>query len=172
VKVWSAGCAHGEEPYTLAIILHRVRKRFGDFPLSLLATDVNPQALRRAREGEYESRSLSGLSQEILDEYFDVTTTGYRVKPILRDMVRFKVSDLLGEPPGRGFDVIACRNVLIYMTREVQESLLLTLHSLLKPGGYLILGKAETTLGDARAIYRTISLKARVFQARTVTTGV
>jgi two-component system CheB/CheR fusion protein len=172
LKIWSAGCAHGEEAYTLAIILHRLRRRLGPFPASLLATDVNPNALRRARLGEYESRSLSGLSQEMLNAFFDVTAVGWRVKPFLRDAVRFKVNDLLGDPPGHGFDIIACRNVLIYLTRDMQEEVLRKFHSLLKPGGYLILGKAETTLGESKALYETISLKARVFRTFPGTTGV
>ena len=144
VRVWVAGCATGEEAYSVAMLLCEHQDRLDDPPdLQVFATDIDEEALARAREGVYAEVAAADVSADRLRRFFDVEASGVRVKPELRQMVLFARHNLLSDPPFSQLDLVACRNVLIYLNRPVQERVFATFHYALRPGGWLFLGSAE-----------------------------
>lgn len=151
LRAWSAGCASGEEAYTLAILLDGLRTRLGETQVLVFATDFDRAALDRARRGSYERSALLETTLGVLDEYFAPTGDRYTVRPELRDRVTFAEADLTSDhevAPAESifgdFDVILCRNVLIYMAATLQVKVLCKLASALAADGLLALGPAET----------------------------
>ncbi|HEY8867208.1 MAG TPA: protein-glutamate O-methyltransferase CheR, partial [Solirubrobacteraceae bacterium] len=146
IRVWSAGCASGEEPYTLAIL---ACEAFGTAtpPLTILGTDVSATALDRAREGIYRGRSVAGIAPALCDRYLRREPGGHRVDERIRALVYFRRHNLPHDPalpPGEvHFDLILCRNVLIYLVPQAVESAIASLENALEPGGMLILGTAD-----------------------------
>lgn len=161
VAVWSAGCATGEEPYSLAILFleaglkHRVR---------IDATDLDPTALSIVAKGEYPATAVDGTEPELLRRWFSAGPP-YRLKPEVMKLVTTRRHDLVQEPPpAPPYHLIACRNVVIYFDRTAQESLFQRFHDALVPGGYLLLGKVETLFGPARQLFRVVDARERLFQ--------
>jgi chemotaxis protein methyltransferase CheR len=163
VRIWSAGCAGGEEPYTIAMVLRRYAEAHGEEAslrkFDILATDVDPGILESAKKAEYSDFAFTEIRPEAREHFFD----GSRVKPEIRKMVRFGQLDLMMDPFPRQMHLILCRNVIIYFERSVQERIFRNFHDSLTPGGYLILGKVETVFGGAAALYRAISTRDRLF---------
>ena len=145
VYIWSVGCATGEEAYSIAIILDGSKVTEG-WRKKILATDVSPYALDKAREGIYPAEELKLLSPSILAHYFEREGEDtYRIKGTLKEIIEFRKLSLLSPPPFHEcFDVIFCRNVMIYYDRGVRKDLTSYFHGCLKPGGYLIIGPSET----------------------------
>jgi len=146
LRIWSAGCAAGEEPYSLAILL---RETLGPalprWRLQILATDVDDKVLQRAREGCYDTQSFQGVApryQAWVERYF---SPGPRrqLRPEVRAMVSFQQHDLNQRPPLAGLDLLLCRNVLIYFDREQQDRLYQGFYQALRTNGFLVLGKTE-----------------------------
>jgi chemotaxis protein methyltransferase CheR len=153
VRCWSAGCAAGEEPYTLAMLLleQARRARVSEVPAVIDATDYDQASLERAATGEYPRAALKDLPAAFSSSHFGVgdPTT---VAPVVRRLVRFARHDLIQEaPPAAPYDLIICRNVVIYFDRHSQEHICSMLAEALAPGGVLVLGKVETLRGQARA---------------------
>lgn len=153
IRIWSAACSTGQEPYSIAMVVeeHR-RKKLGVFrsPVSIVATDISSRVLSVAKEGEYEMLAIGrGLSEERKRNFFTSTAEGtWVVKPELRRMVEFRPLNLLDSYAMLGkFDIIFCRNVLIYFSAELKKDILTRMHAALKPGGYLILGASESLNG-------------------------
>jgi chemotaxis methyl-accepting protein methylase len=168
-RIWSAGCAFGEEPYTLAALA--AQAGLGD-RCEILATDIDDSALARAAAGVYPRWAVGELDPAFVAAAFDPAEAGGRaalaVKPSLKRMVRFERADLLsGEraPSGPGFDLILCRNVLIYFTRAAQSRVLHRLREALAPRGHLCLGEAETLTRSASDLFETVDQKARLYRA-------
>ncbi len=161
LKVWSVGCASGEEPYSLAILLAEQ----GLAEVELLATDISEAVLQRARMGRYESTRLVNIPAEKRQKYFTQDGRWYIVKDRLRRQVEFRRHDVLTDPYPKA-DLILCRNVLIYFSRPEQERILGQFAVVLPPGGVLVLGKAETMLGPVREHFRAIDHAERVFARR------
>ncbi len=151
LRLWSAGCATGEEAYSLAIL---VAETLGDeleqFTVRIFATDLDAAAVTFARRGVYPSNALSGLPQEMVERYFTPYNGGYEVSKRVRGLVVFGQHDLGQRPPFPHIDLCLCRNVLIYFTPELQQRALQLFAFALRDAGYLVLGKAETpgTLGE------------------------
>jgi chemotaxis protein methyltransferase CheR len=167
VRIWSAGCAGGEEPYSLAIALreHAEPRGVDLNRFEILATDVDRSALAVAARAEYGSFSLTETSQPVRDRWFDaVSATAWRVRPEVRAMVRFDTIDLINDPLPSDVHLIFCRNVIIYFERAVQERLFRRFNAALAPGGFLVLGKVETLFGAAAAGYRSIANRERIFR--------
>ncbi len=144
VRVWVAGCATGEEAYSIAMLLCEHRERLDHPPdLQIFATDIDERALERAREGLYTDADAADVSPERLRRFFDSEGGGVRVKSELRQIVLFARHNLLADPPFSRLDLIACRNVLIYFNRPVQERVFATFHYSLRSDGFLFLGAAE-----------------------------
>ena len=144
-RVWSAGCSLGDEPYTLAIILDELGRGHGS---KILATDIDRGALSRARAGgPYRDGSLRGVSPQRLDKYFRESDDGHYIDDKLRSRVQFRELDLLSDPFGTGYDLIVCRNVIIYFDMLPKKELVHRFRDALRPGGVLFIGATEALLG-------------------------
>ena len=164
LRVWSAGCASGQEAYTLAMILCEIlgpsayRSR-----VKVYATDVDEDALSAARSGSYSERELRGLPQEYRDKYFETSSGRGTVRPDLRRNVIFGRNDITQDAPISRVDVLSCRNTLMYLNAETQSHVLGKLSFALRPNGILFLGKAEMLINHSDA-FKPIDLKRRFFR--------
>lgn len=120
LKVWSAACSTGEEPYTLSMILSR-QKGLTDY--QIIATDIDDKVLQKAKEGVYQERSLQEVPKEMKELYFTQDGNRFKVKDEIRKNIRFQKHNLLADPYEKDFDIIVCRNVLIYFTEEAKEKI-------------------------------------------------
>ncbi|WP_028694563.1 protein-glutamate O-methyltransferase CheR [Pseudomonas cremoricolorata] len=153
LRIWSAACSSGQEPYSLSMTLDEFeRSNLGQLKMGgqIVATDLSGLMLNNCRTGEYDSLAIArGLSPERLQRYFDSKGAGrYAVKPAIRSRVEFRAFNLLDSYAALGkFDVVFCRNVLIYFSAQVKKDILLRIHGTLKRGGYLFLGASEALNG-------------------------
>ncbi|AIR90050.1 protein-glutamate O-methyltransferase CheR [Pseudomonas cremoricolorata] len=153
LRIWSAACSSGQEPYSLSMTLDEFeRSNLGQLKMGaqIVATDLSGLMLNNCRTGEYDSLAIArGLSPERLQRYFDSKGAGrYAVKPAIRSRVEFRAFNLLDSYAALGkFDVVFCRNVLIYFSAQVKKDILMRIHGTLKPGGYLFLGASEALNG-------------------------
>ncbi|GAB5534063.1 MAG: hypothetical protein Rubg2KO_03120 [Rubricoccaceae bacterium] len=144
VRVWVAGCATGEEAYSLTALLCEYQATLDDPPdIQVFATDIDEDALAHAREGWYARGVAADIPPPILRRYFDIETGGVRVRPILRQNVLFAHHNLISDPPFSRLDLVSCRNLLIYLNRDVQARVFAMFHYTLNPDGYLFLGSTE-----------------------------
>ena len=144
LRIWSAGCSTGEEPYSIAIAVSDGLKFAEAWEVEILATDVSRRALRHAERGLYPKRSLQDVSMGQVDSYFTTTKHGFQVKPRIRRMISFAQMNLV-EPVYVGkIDCIFCMNVLMYFSEERRLAILRRFYDALEPGGYFLLGHAET----------------------------
>ncbi|HUR92971.1 MAG TPA: protein-glutamate O-methyltransferase CheR [Gemmatimonadales bacterium] len=169
VRAWSAGCASGEEPYTLAALaasyLDEVGRREELARLTIDATDIDRTSLERARAACYRPEALGELPGAVSDAYFDTLGQEQRVIDRVRRRVHVRALDLNREPPIRhDYDLILCRNVVIYFDRATQERLFQTFADALAPGGYLVLGKVETLFGAARDRLSLVDARERIYR--------
>lgn len=150
IRIWCAAASTGQEPYSIAIVLEENAARFGGQPVEILATDLSEAALRRARLGKYTAFEVGrGVPAPYLERYFEKTARNhYVIAPRIRARVRFEPRNLL-EPFDRlgSFDIVFCRNVLIYFDRPTKKDVLERLADVIPGDGYLVLGGPETTLG-------------------------
>ncbi|KEY89697.1 protein-glutamate O-methyltransferase CheR [Pseudomonas capeferrum] len=153
LRMWSAACSSGQEPYSISMAIDEFeRSNLGQLKMGaqIVATDLSGTMLTNCKTGEYDSLAIArGLSQERLQRYFDPKGAGrYAIKPAIRSRVEFRSFNLLDSYASLGkFDVVFCRNVLIYFSAQVKKDILLRIHSTLKPGGYLFLGASEALNG-------------------------
>jgi len=167
IRIWSAGCANGEEPYSIAIILKQLLvTNTTDFYAEIFATDIDKKALRAAEKAEYGLDSLKNLDKKLLKRYFHLEDKLYRVKDEIKNMVTFQKQDLTSQELIKDVDVVLCRNVFIYFDRDLQEQLLMKFYRALKPNGYLIMGKAETLIREAKEIFEEIDMASRIYKKR------
>jgi Methylase of chemotaxis methyl-accepting proteins len=149
IRIWSAGCSSGEEPYSIAITLCEAIPDILKSDIQILATDISDRMMERAREGLYDEETLQGMPSILKHRYFHKSEarigSRYRVVPQLQSMVRFAKLNLMAEWPMSGlFDVIFCRNVMIYFDKPTQEKLVKRFWSQLREGGYLMVGHSES----------------------------
>ncbi|MEC4091559.1 protein-glutamate O-methyltransferase CheR [Pseudoalteromonas rubra] len=145
IRIWSAGCSTGEEAYSIAMTIANAFPT--DWDVKVLATDLDSNVLHKGQEGVYNSASVTGLDSEHLKKWFMCSSDGtqYKAKDVLRSRVFFKRLNLLEPWPMKGpFDVIFCRNVLIYFDKETKDRLFDNYHQLLAEQGYLFIGHSET----------------------------
>jgi two-component system CheB/CheR fusion protein len=165
IRVWVAGCATGEEAYTIIMLLLEEAARHEVPPaLQVFGSDLDTNALATAREGWYSAAIEADVGEDRRRRFFVREGNGYRVRPELRDVVLFAVHDLLKDPPFSRVDLISCRNLLIYLDRDLQDQVCRTFHYALKPGGFLLLGASETA-DDPPGLFRTIDRNARIYQS-------
>jgi chemotaxis protein methyltransferase CheR len=162
LRIWSAGCAGGEEPYTLALLL-------ADLPLpgqglSLLGTDISPAVLEQARAGLFESSRLTEIPVAMLQRHFDAEGSKLRLREDIRRMVVFRRHNLLLEEPFPAAELILCRNAMIYFSRPDQEKILARFAAALPEHGFLVLGKAETLIGPGRSYFQVESAGERIYR--------
>jgi len=144
LRVWSAGCSTGEEPYSIAISIADALSFADSWKLEILATDVSRVALKHAERGLYRGRSLAGVSEKQLATYFTETKDGHQVKPRLQKMITFTQMNLASAVYVGRMDLIFCMNVMIYFTEERRRALVQRFYDSLEPGGYLFLGHSES----------------------------
>lgn len=151
-RVWSAGCSSGEEPYSISISLDDYANRIGAFRYKILATDISTKVLDKAASGVYDMERVRGLSPVMRNKYFlkgQRSMDGLvKVKPLAMKPITFKRFNLMDSFPFRNhFDLIFCRNVMIYFDKKTQESLVNKFYSSLKPGGFFFIGHSESLMG-------------------------
>lgn len=161
LRFWSAGCASGEEPYSLALLCSDAA---APLPVEILASDLSAPVLQQAAQGEYDATRLLEVPPPVRERYFEAVGARFRLKPEIRARVRFAPLDLLGEAPYPKADLILCRNVLIYFGREEQARILERFFEALPVGGVLVLGKAETLLPPVRERFVCLDTEERVYQ--------
>lgn len=144
LRVWSAGCSTGEEPYSIAMTIADALEFADAWNIHILATDISREALDHAEHGIYEDREVESLSPRQREQYFSRTNGCYVVKPRIRNMVTFAPMNLAQVVYMGKFDCIFCMNVLIYFSEERQAQLIQRFYEYLEPGGYLFLGHAES----------------------------
>ena len=168
IRIWSAACSSGQEPYTLAMLLAEQQAKMAGWRVEILATDLSTEILEKAEAGQYSQFEVQrGLPIQYLVKYFKQQGDRWQIDAGLRGRVKFRTFNLLEDPTSLGtFDVIFCRNVLIYFDQPTKTTVLAKLHRILAPDGFLYLGGAETVLGisdkfqaapEHRGIYRPAS---------------
>jgi two-component system CheB/CheR fusion protein len=164
IRVWVSGCATGEEAYTLAILLAEYAERLTNPPsLQVFATDIDEEALANGRNGVYPNTIATDVSPERLNRFFVKDGRCYRVKRELREMVLFAPHNILRDPPFSKLNLISCRNLLIYINRNMQNRILEIFHFALKPDGYLFLGSSESAEGMDN-LFTPVNKKHRIFK--------
>ena len=168
LRAWSAGCATGEEPYSLCILMLEALKKeggAGQWVVRITATDLDDKAVQSAKIGRYaEAKVLSGIQ---LDDYFFKGKEEYLVREEVKRPVRFLIMDIMKKPPLRHLDLIVCRNVLIYFAKGKQHRILEIFNRCLRKGGFLVLGKSEAILGAGESGFVPYMRKERIYRKET-----
>ena len=166
LRAWVPGCSTGEEAYSLAIVLQEAveeLKSHRKFAIQVFATDLDRDAVDKARQGVFPSNVAADVSEERLQRFFIKEERGYRVRKEIRELVTFAPQNLIMDPPFTKLDILSCRNLLIYLAVEVQKKLIPLFFYSLNPGGILLLGSAET-VGSHTDLFETLSAKSRIFR--------
>ncbi len=166
LRIWVAGCASGEEAYSIAMLISEaLNQKKRNIKTYIFATDIDSDALARARKGLYPEAAIHQVDKKIVKKYFNRTENYYRVVKSIREMVVFSRQDLVKDPPFSHLDLVSCRNVLIYFSPHLQQRLIPMFHYILNPNGYLFLGKSEST-GQFIDLFSPVEKKAKIFQRR------
>ncbi len=168
IRVWSAGCATGEEAYSLAILLaEHLETLKQNFKVQIFATDIDRQAIATARAGIYPASIAADVSPERLARFFVAEPDGsaYRIHKSIRDMLIFSEQNVIKDPPFSRLDLISCRNLLIYMDAELQKKIIPMFHYALNPDGFLLLGTSET-VGEFGDLFAGLDRKLKVYQRK------
>jgi two-component system CheB/CheR fusion protein len=166
VRVWSAACSSGEEAYSIAILLADHAAEMAQPPsLQVFASDIDDSAIAHARAGTFPASIITDVSPVRLRQHFTKEADRYRIRKAIRDRILFATHNVLRDPPFSRLDLVSCRNLLIYLNRDVQARVLEMFHFALKPGGYLFLGGSETadTVSD---LFIPVDKKNRIYRAR------
>ena len=167
IRAWVVGCATGEEAYSLAILfLETMRERNQHWPIQIFATDLDEAALATAREGRYPKSIEATMSEARLSRYFVDEGANYRVRTEVRETVVFAMHSVIKDPPFLRLDLISCRNLLIYMERNLQQQLYAVFHYGLKKRRFLFLGSAETV--DTKDLFTPVEREARLYTAQSL----
>ncbi|MDH3892602.1 MAG: protein-glutamate O-methyltransferase CheR [candidate division Zixibacteria bacterium] len=171
IKIWSAGCSTGEEPYTLAMMIMEKLGNLSGWKVEVIANDISEQVLSQARKGEYSGITLRNVKPTVLNRFFDKVGDSFRVKPEVKALVKFSHINL-NEPRQMsmhsGFDTIFCRNVMIYFSDEVKRQIVRGYYNSLQPGGYFYIGHSETLHGISKAFKLVYFKNALVYQKEAV----
>ena len=164
LRLWISGCSTGEEAYSLTMLFREAMTAAkSDLKLQVFASDVDPDAIARARDGVYPATIETDVSPVRLAQFFTKEDTGYRVSPDLRATVVFTVQDVLADPPFSRLDLVSCRNLLIYLGPEAQSKILSLFDFALREGGILLLGQSET-IGNIEDRFEIVSKQERIFR--------
>ena len=170
LRAWVAGCSTGEEAYTLAMAFCEVQDKLRPDHrpgLQIFATDLSADAIVIARRGHYPASIAADVSAERLKRFFVVDGDGYRVGKLIREMVVFAPQNVLSDPPFTNLDLITCRNLLIYLSPELQKKLIPLFHYSLKPNGILMLGSAES-IGNFTELFSPLDSVSRIFRRSSI----
>ena len=164
LRLWSVGCAGGEEPYTLALLLAELDET--EVPVEILATDLSGAALQRGAAGVFEAGRLDAVPPALRERYFEPCGKLFRLREDVRSRVVFRRHNILERDAYPAAELILCRNVLIYFSREEQDEILRRFAADLPSGGYLVLGRAETLLGDTRRLFTIEDPAERIYRRK------
>ena len=163
IRIWVAGCATGEEAYSLAILFsEHLGNAFDQYRLQIFATDIDMEAMARARRGVFAAPSLAHMDRHRIKAHFTPHGDRYEINKNLRDVVIFARQDLVQDPPFLRLDLVTCRNVLIYFQSDLQSRLLSVFHYALNPGGFMFLGKSESVF-QQEGLFQVVDKDARLF---------
>ncbi|NJD53753.1 MAG: protein-glutamate O-methyltransferase CheR [Candidatus Methanoperedens sp.] len=167
IKIWSAGCSNGEEPYSIAIMLneflgHSIKR----YNISIQATDIDDDSIAKAEMAIFQPKQLEKIGQERINRFFIKKDNNYQVIDEVKKLVKVKRHDLISGPKLSGFDIIFCRNVTIYFEQSLQEVLYMNFYNALNEGGYFVMGKTETLVGPSTQLFKRFDLKERIFQKK------
>jgi two-component system CheB/CheR fusion protein len=164
IRIWVPGCATGEEPYSIAILLQEYLNEAGlNLPVTVFASDINETAIEKARSGRYLANIAGDMSPDLLSQYFTKDEAGFHINKSIREMCVFSRHNLIEDPPFAKLDLISCRNVLIYLG-AVQREILSRFHYALKPESFLFLGSSEmATFGE---LFSAVDAEHRIFARR------
>jgi chemotaxis protein methyltransferase CheR/two-component system CheB/CheR fusion protein len=163
VRVWVPGCASGEEPYTLAILLRELSSRH---PVVIVATDLNPEALAMSREGIYRLTAFKEMPVELRNRYFQQKGQHFEIAPEIKACVQFEQRDVLGGTPPANLDLVSCRNLLIYMKSHLQDQLIKRFYDALRAQGLLFIGQSESLSFVGNSLFVPIDHYHRLFRRR------
>ena len=165
IRAWVPGCATGEEAYSIAmLLLEEASRRDTRSAIQVFGSDLDVRALAIAREGRFPAAIVADVSEDRLRRFFTREGDHFRVRRELRDIVLFASHSLLKDPPFSRMDLISCRNLLIYLDRELQQQACTTLHYAMVPGGFLLVGASETA-DNPPGLFRNVDRKARIYQS-------
>ena len=168
LRAWVPACSTGEEAYSLAILFKETLEELApakNITLQVFATDLDKQTIDRAREGMFPANIAADVSAKRLDRFFVKVERGYQVAKSIREIVIFALQNIVADPPFTKLDLLSCRNLLIYLTPELQKKLFPLFHYSLNPGGFLFLGSAET-VGTFTNLFTPLGGKTRLYQRR------
>jgi len=166
LKIWSAGCATGQEPYSLAMLILNDLDEEKFKNISILATDIDPKVLEFAKVGTYDQESVKELEPEWVDRFFIKKNNMYTIKEFVREFITFEKHSLVTDPPYEEIDIITCRNVMIYFNVGLQKKVFYKFYRALNSKGYLMLGRYEMLLNDARRFFLSINFDDRLYQKK------
>jgi two-component system, chemotaxis family, CheB/CheR fusion protein len=166
LRVWIPGCATGEEAYSVAILLQECLQERGAFrSLQIFGTDIDPTAVKKARQGAYVENIVSEVSPDRLRRFFVKEDSRYRVKPDIRERVVFSEQNILSDPPFAHLDLLVCRNLLIYLKPEAQSRMIPLFHYALREGGFLFLGSSES-VGRLNDLFETVNKHHSIYRRK------
>lgn len=170
IRIWVAGCATGEEAYSIAMLFAEQTLNTIDAPkIQIFATDIDDDAIAHAREGYYTINDAADVQPDRLQRFFSREGEGFRIRREIREMILFANHNFVKDPPFSHLHLVSCRNVLIYLNRTAQERVLETFHFALDPGGYLLLGSSESVEGSGD-LYMAVNRDQHIFQSRPIST--
>jgi len=167
VRLWSAGCSSGEEVYTIAMLVDQyLWNKDTNLQVIIRGTDLDPEALKKARLGRYSRDKMKKVPRLYKKLYFTSDGDLFHVKDRIKNYVRLVGHDLIGGKKFRYFDAIFCRNVIIYFIRAQQTKLFKDFHSALTVGGYMVIGKTETLVGESKELFKVVNSHERIYKKR------
>ncbi|MEX3007003.1 protein-glutamate O-methyltransferase [Hoeflea sp. TYP-13] len=161
VRIWSAGCSQGQEPYTIALTLLCAMPDAERYDVKILATDIDPMVVSHAREGVYDSAAIETVEPKLRSQWFkpEGSSGQWRVDPALKRLITFRELNLMRDWPFKGpFDVLFCRNVVIYFDEPTQARIWSRYSNMLAPGGWLYIGHSERLSGEAKGHFRNAGI--------------
>lgn len=170
LRVWSAGCSTGEEPYTLSIVINEFANKINNYSFNILATDISTRVLEKAKLAIYDQDRVEPVPEDLLKKYFlrskDKLKNLVRLVPEIRNTINFQWFNLMENDFGfkERFDIIFCRNVIIYFDKPTQDKLIAKLISHIRPGGYLFLGHSESIFNTNLPIAQMMASTYRVIR--------
>lgn len=174
LRIWSAGCATGQEAFSIGILLWEALKSAHNlWDVQILGTDINEKFLEKARDAKYSFNEIEGVNPAILEKFFkSIDGRNFEIKPFLKQWMKFDKHDFLKNEGFPGQDIIFCRNVLIYLNQDAQNNLVFKFVRSLSDSGYLILGKSEIMLSEAASLFTPVSFSGRIYRKRSAAKGV